>query len=69
MQNINMRIFVSESGVHYKEIAKEIGITPEHLSFLMKEPLSSDYEEKIKNAVAVIMARKKSEVSHGETSV
>ena len=65
MQNVNMRIFVSESGVHYKEIAREIGITPEHLSYLMKAPLSSDYEEKIKNAVSAIMARRQWEVPNG----
>ena len=50
MENIDIRIMISESKVHYKEIAKVMNVCPEHLSRLMAEPLS------MKNKIRIVEA-------------
>ena len=57
MENIDVRIVVYNSGITYRTIAKEIGITPEHLSHLMRYPLSKKDRERILKAVGAIGLR------------
>lgn len=51
MRNIDLRIEVSDAHVTYREIAKELGITPEWLSALMRTELSAFNRERITKAV------------------
>lgn len=51
MENIDVRVAVCESGLKYKAIAYEMGISPEWLSKLMKKPLSADNKNRILYAI------------------
>lgn len=51
MKNIDVRVLVSESGVTYKAIAAELGITPEWLSRLMRFTLTAENKARITAAV------------------
>ena len=51
MKNIDVRVLVSESGLTYKEIAAELGITPEWLSRLMRYTLTAENKARITAAV------------------
>lgn len=51
MKNIDVRVLVSESGVTYKAIAAELGITPEWLSRLMRFTLTAENKARITEAV------------------
>ncbi len=51
MKNIDVRVLVSESGVTYKTIAAELGITPEWLSRLMRFTLTAENKARITAAV------------------
>ena len=42
MENLNIRLMVKESGVTYRRIAKEIGVSTSYLSRIMSKPLSLD---------------------------
>lgn len=56
MENIDIRIIISDSKVHYKEIAKIMKVCPEHLSRLMAEPLSM--KNKLRIIEAIELAKK-----------
>ena len=47
MKNLDIRIAVKDSGLTYKAIAKEIGISPEWLCRLMKADLSPENQIRI----------------------
>lgn len=51
MRNMDIRIRVSESGIHYKDIAAKLGISPEWLSKLMSRELSPERRQQIKQAI------------------
>ena len=51
MENLTVRIMVSDAGLHYKDIAHHIGITPEYLSRLMKKELSPGNRLRIIQAI------------------
>lgn len=51
MKNIDVRVLVSESGLTYKAIAAELGITPEWLSCLMRYTLTAENKARITAAV------------------
>lgn len=51
MKNLDIRKEVSGNGLRYKDVAKEIGVTPEHLSRLMRYTLSLENKERILKAV------------------
>lgn len=51
MKNIELRILISDAGVTYRDIAKELDITPEWLSRLMRYPLTEENESRIRSAV------------------
>lgn len=51
MRNIDIRVMVSESGLKYTEIAKQMGISRVWLSNLMRYDLTTDNREKILRAI------------------
>lgn len=51
MKNLDVRVMVSDSGLKYKAIAKELGISPEWLSKLMKHTLTADNRARIIAAI------------------
>lgn len=51
MENIDIRIMVSEEHVRYKDIAKKLQISPQYLSTLMRYTLSPAMRQRIINAV------------------
>jgi len=53
MENLNVRLVVKESGVTYRQIANEIGISSSYLSRIMNKPLST------KNQIRILTAIKK----------
>lgn len=54
MKNLDVRIYVQESGLKYKDIAKQMGITPEWLSRLMRHNLQPEMRERIMTAISEI---------------
>lgn len=58
MKNIDVRVLVCESGLTYKDIAAELGITPEWLSRLMRYTLTFENKKLITEAVQRMKARK-----------
>lgn len=57
MKNLDIRIAVKESGLTYKAIAKEIGVTPEWLCRLMRADLSPENQIRIMTAIDRLKAR------------
>lgn len=51
MRNLDIRLLVDEAGFKYKDIAYEMGVTPEHLSRLMSEPLKPEMKTRIITAL------------------
>lgn len=51
MRNLDIRVMVSESGLRYTEIAKQMGISRVWLSNLMRYDLTTDNREKILRAI------------------
>lgn len=51
MKNLDIRMLVSETGLKYKDIADELNITPEWLSRLMKDTLTTDNKVRIMGAI------------------
>lgn len=51
MTNLDIRLAVSDKGLTYRQIAAEMGITPEYLSRLMGEDLKPGMRERILNAI------------------
>lgn len=56
MKNIEVRMMVSDAGVTYKAIAKELGITNTWLSTIMRYELSEFNRERITQAVKNLQA-------------
>lgn len=51
MNNLDIRMLVSENGLKYKDIAKELNISREWLSRLMKDDLTIDNKVRIMGAI------------------
>ena len=51
MTNIDIRLAVSDKGLTYRQIAEDMGITPEYLSRLMSKDLKPGMRERILNAI------------------
>ena len=51
MKNIDVRQIVSEGGLKYKDLAKEMNISPEWLSRLMRNTLSASNKARIMEAI------------------
>lgn len=51
MKNLDIRLLVSENGLRYKDIADEMNVTPEHLSRLLRNELTSDNKIRVMRAI------------------
>ena len=51
MKNLDIRMLVSETGLKYKDIADELNITPEWLSRLMRNELTTANKIRIMAAI------------------
>lgn len=51
MRNLDIRVMVSESGLRYIDIAKQMGISRVWLSNLMRYELTTENREKILKAI------------------
>lgn len=51
MENLEIRLIVSGLGLKYRDIARELGITPSWLSRLMKKPLTKENRDRIMEAI------------------
>ena len=51
MENLSIRIQVKESGITYREIAAEMGITHSYLSRLMRTELSAKNKLRMLDAI------------------
>ena len=51
MRNLDIRVMVSESGLRYTDIAKQMGISRVWLSNLMRYDLTTENREKILKAI------------------
>ena len=51
LENIEVRRQVAEVSLRYKDIAKQIGVTPEHLSRCMRYPLKPEMYIRIVTAI------------------
>lgn len=50
-ENIDIRCQVVKDRLHYKDIAKQIGVTPEYLSRCMRHPLKPDMYARVVTAI------------------
>lgn len=55
MQNLDVRLTVAEYKVTYRAIAKKLGITPEYLSHLMGDELTTRNRDRIYQAIEQIV--------------
>ena len=55
MANEVVKNLIKRHRLHYYEIADELGISPGYLSTLLRKPLTEETEQKIKEAVNVIV--------------
>lgn len=51
MENLDIRLMVSESGMTYRDIARAMGIGANYLSRIMRKPLSQYHRERILKAI------------------
>ena len=51
MRNLDIRVMVSESGLKYTDIARQIGISRQYLSLLMRYDLTPENRNKILKAI------------------
>ena len=51
MRNLDIRVMVSESGLKYTDIARQMGISRQYLSLLMRYDLTPENRSKILRAI------------------
>lgn len=54
MKNLEIRMLVSDCNLKYRDVAREIGISPEWLSRLLRKELSPENEDRILKAIEVL---------------
>lgn len=54
LENLDVRRIVAERQIPYRAIAKQLGVTPEHLSRCMGYPLKEDMKKRILAAIEEI---------------
>ena len=59
MENLEIRLMISDAGLKYKDVAFELGISQTWLSILMSRDLSEANWKRIVAAIARIKAREK----------
>lgn len=57
IENLSIRVQVRQSGLTYRQIAKEMGITYTYLSRLMRTELSARNKLRILSAISVLQDR------------
>ena len=55
--NLDVRVQVAESGISYKQIAVQMGVTPVYLSRVMGHPLKAGMRGRILAALAELTGR------------
>lgn len=63
MNNLDIRLLVLNNGLRYKDIAKQLGISREWLSKLLRKELSSDNKIRIMRAIGRLCEEKGGNVS------
>lgn len=51
LENIDIRLVMSECGFKYRDLAKVMGVGANYLSRIMRNPLSNYHREKILQAI------------------
>jgi hypothetical protein len=51
MNNLDIRCYVKDSGLYFKDVAEDMGVCPEYLSRLLKVELKPDMRNRILNAI------------------
>ncbi len=54
MENVDIRLMLSDKGISSKHVAKRIGISPEYFSRLMSKPLTAYNRQRIFDAITKI---------------
>ncbi len=55
MKNIDVRLFIQSTGLKYKEVAEQMGVTNVYLSRVLKEDLKPEMRNRILKAVNELM--------------
>ncbi len=55
MKNIDVRLFIQSTGLKYKEVAEQMGVTNVYLSRVLKEDLKPEMRNRIIKAVNELM--------------
>lgn len=55
MKNVEIRMIVSENGLKYKDVADQLGISPEWLSRLMRNTLTPENKDRILEAIETLI--------------
>ena len=58
MKNLDIRVIVSDNGLRYKDIAKELHISPEWLSRLMRNTLTIGNRHRILEVIEKMIHEK-----------
>lgn len=58
MKNIDVRVAISDSGLRHKDIAKEMGISPEWFSRLLRNELSPENWIRVTQAIERMKEKK-----------
>lgn len=51
MNNLDIRLYVKGSGLLFKDVAEQMGVTPEYLSRVLRYQLKPEMRERILTAV------------------
>lgn len=60
MKNLDVRMLVSDNGLKYRDIADEMNITPEWLSRLLRQELTTENKIRIMRAIDQLKKREAS---------
>ena len=51
MNNLDIRLYVKDSGLLFNDVAEQMGVTPEYLSRVLRYQLKPEMRERILTAV------------------
>ena len=55
MNNLDIRLYVKDSGLLFKDVAEQMGVSPTYLSRVLGRPLTPKTREKILKAVRELL--------------
>ena len=61
-ENIDIRIKAMEAGIYHADIATLMNITPEHMSRIMKRPLSPKNKKRVSEAIDFLKSQNGNEI-------